>query len=219
MPRVGPLLAFTLLAARARAAPAPAPADACKAPPKQSTKESTKAPSDPLAELRRTSRELTHDLKRHLPDWSPEAEANTARIDKLLAEMLDYEAIAQQALGPRWDALTPAQRGEFLSLFSPLTNRALIAAAARGVSVSYDSETISGPEATVVVTPRSGDAALAHIEYKLRAHCSGWRIHDVVLDGESLVDGYRAQIDKLFRHGTFEDLLAVMRRKLGDAAP
>jgi phospholipid transport system substrate-binding protein len=176
-----------------------------------------KAPLDPLAELRRSDRELASALKRRVPDWSPEAEANAARIERLLAALLDYEAIAREALGPHWDALTPDQRSRFLALFSPLTNRALVAAAERNVSVSYDSETISGPEATVVVTPRGAGGAgesLARVEYKLRGHCGRWRIHDVVIDGESLVESYRAQLDQLFRRGTFEDLLVVMRRKL-----
>jgi phospholipid transport system substrate-binding protein len=177
-----------------------------------------KAPLDPLAELRRSDRALASALKRRLPDWSPEAEANAARIERLLGDLLDYEAIARQALGPHWDVLTPDQRSKFLALFSPLTNRALVAAAERNVSVSYDSETISGPEATVVVTPRaagSSGEALARVEYKLRGHCGRWRIHDVVIDGESLVETYRAQLDQLFRRGTFDDLLAVLRRKLG----
>jgi ABC-type transporter MlaC component len=179
-----------------------------------------KAPTDPLAELRRSDRELTSVVKRRVPDWSPEAEANAAVVQHLLADILDYESIARQALGPHWDALTAEQRTKFLALFSPLTNRALVAAAERNVTVTYDSETISGLEATVVVTPRtSGQSdALARIEYKLRGHCGRWRIHDVVIDGESLVDGYRAQFEKLFRRGTFDDLLAVMRRKLGRTA-
>jgi phospholipid transport system substrate-binding protein len=200
--------------ARASAPVGARPADAAPG----ECRDATKAAADPLAELRRSDRDLAGLLKRRAPDWSPEAEANAAEVQRLLADILDYAAIARQALGPHWDALTSEQRAQFLALFSPLTNRALVAAVERNVSVSYDSETISGPEATVVVTPRSGREVLARVEYKLRGRCGRWRIHDVVIDGESLVDGYRAQFDKLFRRGTFDDLLAVMRRKLGRTA-
>jgi ABC-type transporter MlaC component len=209
-------LVLALLVGRSALASAPSSARVGGAAPDE-CRGAPKAPLDPLAELRRSDRELTSAVKRRLPDWSPEAEANSALIQRLLAELLDYEAIARQALGAHWDALTPDQRSKFLALFSPLTNRALVAAAERNVSVSYDSETISGPEATVVVTPRgavgSGEA-LARVEYKLHGHCGRWRVHDVVVDGESLVDGYRAQLDHLLRRGTFDDLLAVMRRRL-----
>jgi phospholipid transport system substrate-binding protein len=223
MPRLPPLLALCLASAAGSPAPASMPRGArpgaatlgeCKATPRGA--------ADPLSELRRADRELVSALKRRAPDWSPEAAANAARIQHLLASILDHAAIAQEALGAHWDALTPAQRSEFLALFSPLANRVLMAAAERNVTVDYDSETISGPEATVVVTPRlvtGSREALARVEYKLREQCGAWRIHDVVVDGESLVDGYRAQFDRLFRRGTFDDLLAVMRRKLGRTAP
>jgi phospholipid transport system substrate-binding protein len=181
----------------------------------------SRAGVDPLNELRQTDLALSAALKRRVPDWSPEAAVHAARIDGLLAEILDYEAIARQALRAHWDALSAAQRSAFLALFSPLTNRVLVSAAERRVSVSYDSESVSGPEATVVVTPRSPDetaSPVTRIEYKLRQHCGGWRIHDVIVDGVSLVDGYRAQFDKLLRKGTFDDVLAIMRRKLRSTA-
>jgi phospholipid transport system substrate-binding protein len=172
---------------------------------------------DPLSELRQAELALASALKRRVPDWSPEAEANAARVKRVLGQILDYEAIARQALGPHWGALTPEQRATFLSLFSPLTNHAVVTAARRQVSVTYDSETIYGQEATVVVTPRIGGektVAFERIEYKLNDDCGRWRIRDVVVDGVSLVDGYRSQIDRLFRRGTFDDLVAVMRRKM-----
>jgi phospholipid transport system substrate-binding protein len=171
---------------------------------------------DPLAELRQSDLALASALHRRAPDWSPEAEANAARVQRLLAEILDYESIARQALGARWDALTPGQRAAFLALFSPLTNRAFVASAERHVAVTYDSEAISGPEATVVVTPsRAGGDGPERVEYKLGERCGRWRIHDVVVDGVSLVDGYREQLARLLRRGTFDELLATMRRKLG----
>jgi ABC-type transporter MlaC component len=173
--------------------------------------------ADPLTALRQSDLALTNALHRRVPDWSPEAEVNAARVTRLLSEILDYQAIARRALGPRWDTLRPAQQAEFLSLFTPLTNSALVAAAERQVSLTYDSETVSGDEATVVVIPRLADGggrAVERIEYKLGVDCGHSRIHDVVVDGVSLVDGYRAQFDRLFRKGTFDDLLAVMRRKL-----
>jgi phospholipid transport system substrate-binding protein len=176
---------------------------------------------DPLTELRQTDLALGAALRRHVPDWSPEAPVHAARIDHLLAEILDYEAIARQALGAHWDALSAAQRTSFLTLFSPLTNRALVSAAERRVSISYESETVLGPEATVVVTPRLADGApgpATHIEYKLGQRCGRWRIHDVLVDGVSLVESYRAQFDRLFRKGTLDDVLAIMRRKLRSTA-
>jgi phospholipid transport system substrate-binding protein len=175
--------------------------------------------SGPLAELRESDLELSAALRRRVPDWSPEAEIYAARIARLLGEILDYESIAKQALGKHWDTLTAAQRMAFLALFSPLTNRAFVSAFEQRISVDYQSESISGSgaEATVIVAPRFADGAahsVAPIEYRLGQRCGRWKIHDVSIDGVSLIDSYRAQFDRLFRRGTFDDLLTLMRRKL-----
>ncbi|HVU49239.1 MAG TPA: ABC transporter substrate-binding protein [Polyangia bacterium] len=202
--------------ARASTPPVTSPA-----PAGSGCRDGARGAADPLTELRQSDLALSAALKRHVPDWSPEAQVHAARIEQLLQDILDYEAIAKQALGSHWQTLSPAQRVAFLSLFSPLTNRALLSAVERRVSVSYDSESISGAEATVVVIPRFADGAarpVTQIEYRLGERCGRWRIHDVSVDGVSLVDGYHAQFERLFRRGSFDDLLATMRRRLGRTA-
>ena len=222
MTRAWMLVAFGFAIAEgapARASTSSAPATA--RPSGGDCQDGTRGAIDPLTELRESDLALSAALRRQVPDWSPEAPAHAARIEQLLEDILDYEAIAKQALGSRWDSLSAAQRSAFLSLFSPLTNRALLSAAERRVSVSYESESISGAEAKVVVTPRYLDDAarpVTQIEYRLSERCGRWRIHDVSVDGVSLVDGYHAQFERLFKRGSFDDLLAVMKRKLGRVA-
>ena len=141
-------------------------------------------------------------------------------IDQVLAYTLDYREIARRALGSRWDGLSERQRNEFLVLFTPLTNGALIKAEERHVTVSYDSETVAGTDATVVVSPKRStlEETVERLAYRLCWKCGHWYVYDVVVDGISLADGYRGQFDRLLRRGGFEDLLELMRRKVSTQA-
>jgi phospholipid transport system substrate-binding protein len=170
----------------------------------------------PMTELKRSHDALSTALRRQVPEWSPEAGLVRSKIAHVLAGILDYQQIARRALGSRWDRLTDRQQSDFLALFAPLTNQALIAAAERNVAVSYDSETVAGTEATVVVSPRepSGGQTIACLEYHLCRKCDHWYVYDVAVDGVSLADGYRSQFNRLLQRESFEDLLDLMRRKV-----
>ena len=173
---------------------------------------------DPMDSLRRTSQTLGDVLRRRLPDWSPEAEASRGRVDAILAGMLDYEEIARRALSTEWDKLPGEQRREFLETFSALTNRAFVAAMKRSdVHLKFDSETIEGQSASVVVTACASKAPPVveeRMEYRLARRHDRWMVCDVLVDGISLVDGYRDQFARLIRRGGFRELLERMRHKL-----
>ena len=173
---------------------------------------------DPLACLRRTSQTLGDVLRRRVPDWSPEAEASKGRVDALLAGMLDYEEIARRALNAEWDSLTGAQRREFLGAFRALTNRAFVAAMNRpDVHLKFDSETVKGPVASVLATAWAAEPsanAEEHMEYRLARKRDRWLVCDVLVDGVSLVDGYRDQFARIMHRGGFGEIMERMHHKL-----
>jgi phospholipid transport system substrate-binding protein len=160
-------------------------------------------------------------VRRRVPDWSPEAEAIRSRVDALLGRLFDYEQIARNALGSDWTKLTPSQRNEFLSAFSQLTNRAFVAAlTGPQVHQRFDSETMFGPTASVIVTAWGPGPAPPErrLEYRLARKQHRWAVYDVVLDGVSMVDGYRDQFTRLMRRGGIPEILDRMHRKLGQRA-
>jgi phospholipid transport system substrate-binding protein len=172
----------------------------------------------PLDELRRTYLALQAALRRRAPDWSPEADALKFRVDSTLAATLDYEEIARRALDPQWDRLTDVQRRQFLRMFSALTNQAFVAAMTRpDVHLRFDSELVTGPVASVVVTAwafKPASDADERIEYRLAKKMGRWLIYDVLIDRVSLVDGYRDQFARLMTRGGFPEIVARMQHKL-----
>jgi phospholipid transport system substrate-binding protein len=178
--------------------------------------------ADPLEQLRHSELALATTLRRRVPDWSPEATVVEEQTDRALAAIVDYEDIARRALGARWVAFDASQRRAFLALFAPLTNDAMIDASERRMIVTYESETITGREARVVATARRLEGprdAEARLEYHLALRCHRWFVYDITVDGMSSLESTRAQFAKLFKRGSFDDVLATMRRKVAAHTP
>jgi phospholipid transport system substrate-binding protein len=176
-----------------------------------------------LEELRQTDLSLLAALRRRVPDWSPEADLARFRRDAILAGLLDYERIAEAALGSEWGRLTEGQRRSFLSRFSALTNRAFVAALTRSnARIRFESESISGATARVLTTATadgSGSGSEPQIEYRLALKHGRWLVYDVLVDDVSLVDGYRSQLSALMRRGGFDEVMDRMARKLDETGP
>lgn len=172
----------------------------------------------PLDDLRRAHQNLEIAVRRRVPDWSPEAGLSKARVDAILAGLLDYETIARRALAAEWDNLTGAQRREFLEKFAVLTNQAFVAAVTRpDVRLTFDSETVIGEDASVFVTAREVERMHKneeHVEYRMARRHDRWLVCDVLVDGASLVDGYRDQFTDLMRRGGFSEIIELMQHKL-----
>ena len=176
------------------------------------------APSDPWDELRRTDSALEALLRRRVPDWSPEADAVSGRVDSILAGTLDYEDIARRALDAEWNKLTSAEQRDFLRTFSALTNHAFVSAVTRpDVHFRLDSEMVNGPIATVRVTAwlsKPAPETEQRLEYRFTQKGDRWLICDVLVDQVSLVDTYHDQFARLLRRGGFGELMGRMQHKL-----
>jgi phospholipid transport system substrate-binding protein len=139
-------------------------------------------------------------------------------VDALLAGMLDYEEIGRRALSAEWERLTGAQRREFLGTLSALTNRAFVAAMNRPeVRLKFDSETVHGQLASVLATAwaaKPKENGEEHMEYRLAKKGDRWLVCDVLVDGVSLVEGYRDQFARIIHRGGFPELIQRMHHKL-----
>jgi ABC-type transporter MlaC component len=188
----------------------------------------SEAIDDPLDGLRHASDDLRTALRSRSPAWSPEAELAHERAKSVLARTLDHEEMARRVLTSRWASLGNEDRRRFLSLFTQLADRAFMAAMNRpGARFTFESETIIGPAASVLVVASDAGApattAGQGLEYRLaRSRGSSpleperWRVVDVLIGGVSMVDGYREQVERLMNRRGFEALIARMQQKLGE---
>ena len=182
------------------------------------TRADAKEDLGPMAKLRRTEAEIRAAVSRRVPDWSPEADMRRRQIERLLGGLLDYDAIASEALGASFSKLAPERRRDFLAMFAALTRRNFVTRLEnQKLRTSYDAETIQGSEARVTATacaPGAAPETGSHIEYRLERRDNEWRITDVVVDGTSLVATYKRQFRKLVAREGMDGLMERMHEQL-----
>ncbi len=159
------------------------------------------------------------------PDPDLLVEARRHMIRALASEVFDFREAASLALGPEWQARTPAEREEFTRLFADLLEGGYIAMMGSrasmhdGLIMDYVGETIEGDTAVVrtIVLTRNGDDL--PVDYQMVRVDTRWLVRDVNIDGRSLVANYRAQFQRVMQASSYGDLLARMRARATAATP
>jgi phospholipid transport system substrate-binding protein len=175
--------------------------------------------ASPMSQLMRSTEELQACLRREYPSWSPEADLQKSVARRLIDHSIDYREISRRALGRNWDRLSDDDRTEFVTDLSKLIqNRSL----SRGmdlapeVRVHFERENVSdrgtaSVYATVVAPPKPKSRSV-EVEYRLIWKGDHWAVYDVVTDGDSLLEGYRAQFDRIIARESFAGLMRRMKR-------
>src|SRR6266850_4860199 len=150
-----------------------------------------------------------------------------AAIRSALVTRIDAREAARLALGDEWTARTPAERDEFAGLFGDHFERTYvfrIAAHApmhRGLAIRYVDEKIDGRTASVATALRNREGGEIPVEYRLLQRAGRWAIFDVVIDGVSLVDGYKTLFSRVIGQSSYPDVVALMKPRPSEirAAP
>lgn len=145
-----------------------------------------------------------------------------ARIRPLIAELSDVPAAATTALEQAWDRRTPTERVEFVTLFAELIERAYITGlAGRGsvnsdVPIAYRAEFVEGDEALVQTAFRARRGGDVVVEYRMVRVGERWRVRDLIVDGVSTIENYRAQFRRILGRTSYADLVGQIRAKLSE---
>jgi phospholipid transport system substrate-binding protein len=145
-----------------------------------------------------------------------------ARIKRLVTDVADVRGAAAAALDSEWQARTLAEREEFTRLFAEFLERGMVARLAgtvspvNGMIMTWRGETHAGDEARVTTMVESRDGRKILVEYRMHERRGRWLVRDVVVDGISTIDNYRAQFRRVLRQGSYAALVAQLRAKLGE---
>ncbi|MEM7603948.1 MAG: ABC transporter substrate-binding protein [Myxococcota bacterium] len=148
-----------------------------------------------------------------------EGPARERELTGLLNELLDYDALSQAALADHWEAQSDEARAEFVSTLRQLVERSYRANLQRtfNFDVSYENDQRRGQRVLVATMARSRQnrrAPPVSIDYTLVRDGRRWRVVDITTDGQSLVEGYRAQFNRLIEREGWDGLMSRMRRRL-----
>ena len=138
-----------------------------------------------------------------------------AALRRIANETFDFTEMSQRALGPHWQARTPAERDEFTGLFADLLERSYIGKIElyNGEKVAYLGDAVDGDFATVrtkLITKQGTDVPIV---YRMVRRGEHWLVYDVSIEGVSLVANSRAQFNKIIQTSGYASLVQRLRDK------
>ena len=129
----------------------------------------------------------------------------------VLIQIFDFEEMSRRSLGR--NARTYSNRlGEFTPLFVDFLEHAYMGTLEDNgeAKIQYDKEIIDGKFVEIDTRAKLNSKEYG-VNYKLYQSPAGWRAYDVVVEGISIVNNYRAQFDRILSKKSFDGLLQDLR--------
>jgi phospholipid transport system substrate-binding protein len=182
----------------------------------------TPAPPDPMAVIKT-------GLDQVIAVFNDQRMPLNQRREKLRSMSLqyfDFDSMAKSSLGPHWGDLTPAQRGQFVPLFTEFIQDAYLSKMeqatverirqeAQTANVRFLKQTYFGSDyaevfSTVALEDQKDPLA---VDYLMHQKNGEWRVYDVTVDAISLIANYRNQFNRIIRNEGYQKLIADLQAK------
>jgi len=149
------------------------------------------------------------------------ASERNAAVNKVADQIFDFGETAKRSLGQHWAQRTPAEREEFVRLFTELVQRTYLSKVNQYNSeMTFQDEVVDGNQAVVRTTLLLGKGNQMSLDYRMHHPRDRWQVYDLSIDGISLVASYRSQFNKIVRTDSYDGLVARLKsRQVGFAAP
>lgn len=153
-------------------------------------------------------------------------EVRREKLRELGAKYFDFNSMSRSVMGYHWRDLTPAQREEFVAVFTRFIEDAYLSKLAdytvqkvadelSSIKIQFTRETFDGTEyaqvySTISVKEQKDPIA---INYLMHLADGKWKVYDVTVDAISVIANYRNQINRSMNQNGYDRLIAELRSK------
>jgi len=178
--------------------------------------------SDPIASIKNSISQAVavfNDPQASLAD-------RRERLRALCEQAFDFENMSRSVLGYHWRELTPAQRDEFVPVFTHFIQDAFLTklqdetvqkvrAELKTVNIAYVRETFDGPDYAQVFSTVSVQEQKDpfQVNYLMHRTADGWRVYDLTFNAISVIGNYRNQFNRVINNQGYDRLVADLRAK------
>jgi phospholipid transport system substrate-binding protein len=141
-----------------------------------------------------------------------------AAIQRIARDAFDFGEMSRRALGRHWQDRTPAERERFVALFTGLLEKAYfsrIDSYEGDSSIQYVEESVADDTATVRTMVTTDHGTKIPVDYQMHRENARWLVHDVRIEGVSLVANYRTQFHKVITTTSYDELVRRLEGKAG----
>jgi phospholipid transport system substrate-binding protein len=149
-----------------------------------------------------------------------------AKLRSMSLQYFDFKSMAKSVLGYHWRNLTPAQRNQFVPLFSEFIQDAYLSQmeqatvekirrAMSTANVRFLKQTYFGPDYAEVfsIVALQGQNDPLQVNYLMHQVGGQWRVYDVTVDAISLIENYRNQFNRVIKNEGYQKLIADLQAK------
>jgi len=147
-----------------------------------------------------------------------EGERRSAEIDRALERLFDFDEMARRCLGQHAEARSAAERQEFARLIGGLFGRLYVARLKPASKLAWAGNATGG-RASVRVTVTARDGSTLRLDHRLHRTGTTWMVHDLLIDGVSLVEGYRDTLDRAIRATSYGEMVWSLRFRAAGHSP
>ena len=138
--------------------------------------------------------------------------ARAKAIHRIIEQSFDFPMMAKDSLGNTYGRLSGAQRQEFTRTFSYLFQDSytrMVLNFLKKENVQYKRESQEGDTARVETAFVRTNENIP-VTYLMHRSSQGWILHDVIVDGVSILQNYKTQFAQVIRTKSFDFLLKKM---------
>ena len=148
------------------------------------------------------------------------------KLRSIAESHFDFQEMSQSAIGYHWKTLTPAQRSEFVPLFTTFIEDAYLSRIEsysvekineqiKSSLIQFTKQTSDGPDyatvySDVVLKDRKDPIA---VNYLMRRDGDEWKIYDITIDAISVIANYRNQFNRVLNNDGYDKLVSIIRQK------
>lgn len=173
---------------------------------------------DPVEMLRGVTQRVMTELRTHRNEIRSNRNKIYTLVNHLIVPYVDFTEMSRWVVGRNaWKETDPETRDEFVKEF-----KNLVIGSYAGSLLGYTDQQIEflplrvSPEDQERIQVSSlikenGKAPL-HLDYRLIRQGGSWKVYDIIVEGVSLAQGYRAQFSEDVRNGGVATVIESMKK-------
>lgn len=151
------------------------------------------------------------------PKGTEYAEEQRAQLKEIINGIIDFEAMAKEALENTYDTLSADERAKFVDLFSIIIrDQSLNKLDIYRAEVTYRSIEVDGDEARVETMAQLDDVRTP-VNYDMAYKNDEWVITDMEIDDVSTAQSYHRQFQRRINKSGFDALMDSLRKRASRA--
>ena len=174
-----------------------------------------RAATDPLGQLKASVDKVLAVLKDEKLASPEMRETRRQQVESLVDAIFDFQEMGRRALGGTWDKLVPAEKEEYVNLFTRLVKQRYIGKidSYSGQEIVFKRQVLKGKSALVYSVLLDNNTEIP-IDYRLVLRNDLWAAYDLRIENVSLVANYRRDFASIVKKNGVAGLIKKMNDKV-----